>query len=147
MYNGFTGIVTQPIQGYKEEGRAGLYKGIGKGLGGILLKPLAGKPWNLVFCMVFISTVEHINEPRVNVQLQASVNSSVSHSAVSIKRCRKSMARPWMVLYGLLGWHRESKRVRMRPKRSVRKSSACGRSFNQYKYKKRLGVSEIALKS
>lgn len=42
MYDGFTGVVTQPIQGYKEEGRIGLYKGIGKGLGGILIKPFAG---------------------------------------------------------------------------------------------------------
>ena len=33
----------QPIKGAKEEGAAGFVKGIGKGLGGVVLKPGAGK--------------------------------------------------------------------------------------------------------
>ena len=36
--------MTQPIKGAKEEGPAGLLKGIGKGIGGVVLKPGAGKP-------------------------------------------------------------------------------------------------------
>ncbi|KAG0128213.1 hypothetical protein HOY82DRAFT_622774 [Tuber indicum] len=38
LYDGVTGLVTQPIQGAKEEGAAGLFKGFGKGIGGIVLK-------------------------------------------------------------------------------------------------------------
>jgi hypothetical protein len=41
--------VTQPIQGYKKEGSKGLYKGIGKGLGGILIKTFAGKSQHNTF--------------------------------------------------------------------------------------------------
>lgn len=43
VYDGFSGVVTQPIQGQREGGTAGMYKGIGKGIGGMLLKPVAGK--------------------------------------------------------------------------------------------------------
>ena len=42
LYDGITGLVTQPIQGAKKEGAAGLVKGFGKGIGGIALKPGAG---------------------------------------------------------------------------------------------------------
>ena len=39
MYDGITGLVTQPMRGAKKEGAAGFVKGIGKGIGGIALKP------------------------------------------------------------------------------------------------------------
>lgn len=34
--------MTQPLEGAKKEGVAGLIKGFGKGIGGIVLKPGAG---------------------------------------------------------------------------------------------------------
>jgi hypothetical protein len=43
MYDGITGLVTQPLRGAEKEGTAGLIKGIGKGIGGLILKPGAGK--------------------------------------------------------------------------------------------------------
>jgi hypothetical protein len=43
MYDAVTGLVTQPYQGAKEEGAVGILKGAGKGIGGLLLKPEAGK--------------------------------------------------------------------------------------------------------
>ncbi len=43
MYDGITGLVTQPLRGAEKEGAAGLVKGIGKGIGGLILKPGAGK--------------------------------------------------------------------------------------------------------
>lgn len=43
MYDGIAGFVTQPIDGAKKEGVAGLIKGFGKGIGGLMLKPSAGK--------------------------------------------------------------------------------------------------------
>lgn len=39
MYDGITGLVSQPIKGAAKEGGAGFLKGIGKGIGGIVLKP------------------------------------------------------------------------------------------------------------
>ncbi|KAL8868148.1 MAG: hypothetical protein Q9198_008283, partial [Flavoplaca austrocitrina] len=42
VYDGVTGLVTQPIKGAKQEGVAGFVKGFGKGIGGFLLKPSAG---------------------------------------------------------------------------------------------------------
>ncbi|KAI1484782.1 hypothetical protein F5X96DRAFT_662874 [Biscogniauxia mediterranea] len=41
MYDGITGLITQPIKGAEKEGGAGLLKGFGKGIGGLILKPAA----------------------------------------------------------------------------------------------------------
>ncbi|KAL9115832.1 MAG: hypothetical protein Q9227_000200 [Pyrenula ochraceoflavens] len=41
LYDGITGLVTQPLHGAKKEGAAGLFKGAAKGIGGFLLKPSA----------------------------------------------------------------------------------------------------------
>jgi hypothetical protein len=43
FYDGISGLITQPLRGAEKEGTAGLIKGIGKGIGGLLLKPSAGK--------------------------------------------------------------------------------------------------------
>jgi hypothetical protein len=42
LYDGITGVVTQPIKGAKEEGVIGFAKGVGKGIGGLVIKPIAG---------------------------------------------------------------------------------------------------------
>ena len=42
FYQGITGLVTQPHQGAKKSGSMGLLKGVGKGIGGIIVKPAAG---------------------------------------------------------------------------------------------------------
>lgn len=47
VYDGVTGMVTQPLKGAEKDGSAGLVRGIGKGIGGLLLKPVSGK---LVSC-------------------------------------------------------------------------------------------------
>nr|POF17089.1 isoform 2 of sterol 3-beta-glucosyltransferase ugt80a2 [Quercus suber] len=39
MYDGITGLVTQPMRGAQKEGAAGFFKGLGKGVAGIALKP------------------------------------------------------------------------------------------------------------
>ncbi|KAI9874462.1 MAG: hypothetical protein M1830_009725 [Pleopsidium flavum] len=41
LYDGISGLVTQPFEGAKKEGVAGLIKGFGKGIGGVVLKPQA----------------------------------------------------------------------------------------------------------
>lgn len=42
FYYGVTGLVTQPRYGYKNKGTKGMLKGMGKGVGGVFLKPPAG---------------------------------------------------------------------------------------------------------
>ncbi|KAK8239083.1 hypothetical protein HDK77DRAFT_378576, partial [Phyllosticta capitalensis] len=41
LYEGFTGLVTEPYKGAKEDGVGGFVKGIGKGMVGIAMKPQA----------------------------------------------------------------------------------------------------------
>ncbi|OIW26165.1 UDP-Glycosyltransferase/glycogen phosphorylase [Coniochaeta ligniaria NRRL 30616] len=38
MFDGISGLVTQPLKGAEKEGAAGLFKGFGKGVGGLVLK-------------------------------------------------------------------------------------------------------------
>ncbi|KAI0409887.1 hypothetical protein F4802DRAFT_542482 [Xylaria palmicola] len=42
LYDGITGLITQPLKGAEKEGGAGLLKGLGKGIGGLIVKPAAG---------------------------------------------------------------------------------------------------------
>ena len=42
FYDGITGVVTQPYKGAKENGVKGALKGVGKGMVGLVSKPLAG---------------------------------------------------------------------------------------------------------
>lgn len=48
-YDGISGVVTQPRHGWKEGGFIGVVKGVGKGLGGLLLKPPAGQYLSIFF--------------------------------------------------------------------------------------------------
>ncbi|KAI1081882.1 glycosyltransferase family 1 protein [Whalleya microplaca] len=41
MFDGITGLVTQPLRGAEKEGGIGLLKGFSKGIGGLVLKPAA----------------------------------------------------------------------------------------------------------
>ncbi|RDA93317.1 hypothetical protein CP533_2032 [Ophiocordyceps camponoti-saundersi (nom. inval.)] len=41
FYDGFTGVVTQPVYGAKTDGAIGFVKGVGKGLGGLVVKPVS----------------------------------------------------------------------------------------------------------
>jgi hypothetical protein len=43
VYDGISGLVTQPLAGAKKGGVAGALKGFGKGIGGVVLKSAAGK--------------------------------------------------------------------------------------------------------
>lgn len=52
FYDGISGLVTQPLKGAQKEGAVGLLKGFGKGIGGLMLKPAAGK--SLVPSMLLI---------------------------------------------------------------------------------------------
>ncbi|MCJ1402082.1 hypothetical protein MMC11_005301 [Xylographa trunciseda] len=62
FYDGITGLVTQPLEGAKKEGMAGLIKGFAKGLGGVVLKPGAAI-WGLpgyTFKGVYMELQKHL---------------------------------------------------------------------------------------
>jgi len=61
FYQGLTGLVTQPHAGLQRSGSTGLLKGVGKGIGGVILKPAAGTSPFAPHSPSFISTVA--NEP------------------------------------------------------------------------------------
>ncbi|PTB37786.1 uncharacterized protein TrAFT101_005335 [Trichoderma asperellum] len=42
LYDGISGLITLPMRGAQKEGAAGLIKGVGKGIGGLIAKPAAG---------------------------------------------------------------------------------------------------------
>ncbi|KAF3762246.1 family 1 glycosyltransferase, partial [Cryphonectria parasitica EP155] len=42
LFDGITGLVTQPLRGAEKDGAKGLISGFGKGIGGIVFKPAAG---------------------------------------------------------------------------------------------------------
>ncbi|KAI1761282.1 glycosyltransferase family 1 protein [Hypoxylon sp. FL1150] len=46
MFDGITGLVTQPLRGAEKDGGIGLLKGFGKGIGGLVLKP-ASAFWSI----------------------------------------------------------------------------------------------------
>jgi hypothetical protein len=43
LFDGITGLVTQPVKGAQEGGVGGFFMGLGKGIGGAVFKPAAGK--------------------------------------------------------------------------------------------------------
>jgi hypothetical protein len=43
LFDGVTGLFTQPVKGALDNGAAGCLKGFGKGIGGVVCKPAAGK--------------------------------------------------------------------------------------------------------
>lgn len=43
MYDGLSGLVTQPLKGAQKGGGVGLVKGFGRGIGGAFMKPFSGK--------------------------------------------------------------------------------------------------------
>ena len=42
IFNGVTGVVTDPIKGGRKDGFKGAAKGLGKGILGLIFKPIAG---------------------------------------------------------------------------------------------------------
>lgn len=51
LFDGISGLVTQPYKGAEKEGAGGLIKGFGKGIGGLIAKPAAGEFGMRTTCM------------------------------------------------------------------------------------------------
>ena len=57
LYDGISGLVTQPYRGAQKQGALGLVKGFGKGIGGLALKPASGEYCPHLANMAFWDTV------------------------------------------------------------------------------------------
>lgn len=71
MYDGITGLVTQPLRGAEKDGAAGLIKGIGKGIGGLVLKPGAGEHIPDVTGYYAYNHTSHLGYPWLHVHGRA----------------------------------------------------------------------------
>ena len=49
LFDGITGLVTQPFEGAQKGGALGFLQGFGRGIAGAALKPSAGKPLDPFF--------------------------------------------------------------------------------------------------
>lgn len=66
-YDGISGLVTQPYNGAKKDGVKGFLQGIGKGVGGFILKPGSGKQ-SLVRSKHPTDLVSHLRPWRLHIQ-------------------------------------------------------------------------------
>ncbi|KAJ5766124.1 uncharacterized protein N7511_003740 [Penicillium nucicola] len=100
FYYGVTGLVTQPEHGYKQAGAAGMAKGIGKGIGGVFLKPPAGI-WGLAgYPLVGLRRKLQISLGKV--QQDAIVYSRIAQGHEEMREStadeRAEVARQWFIL-------------------------------------------------
>lgn len=64
LYDGISGLVTQPVDGARSEGVVGFVKGVGKGLSGVVLKPSAGKLFSIhIFSRLLTTLVAVLGVP------------------------------------------------------------------------------------
>jgi hypothetical protein len=68
MYDGVSGLVTQPWKAMEKEGGKGLWKGVGKGIGGLVLKP-ASAIWAIP-----AYTMQGVNAEVRNIFARSSTN-------------------------------------------------------------------------
>lgn len=100
-------MVTQPLEGAKKEGFAGLIKGFGKGIGGVVLKPGAGEN--------FMPNLDHVSADRLAIwglpgytfkgiykELQKHLGSSVQNYIVAARTAQ-----------GYEDWHNASQAERL----------------------------------
>ncbi|UKZ80113.1 hypothetical protein TrVFT333_007878 [Trichoderma virens FT-333] len=70
IFDGVTGVVTLPIRGTRNEGAVGLLKGMGMGLGGLVLKPLSAIVGPVGYTMQGImKQIQRRNSPQKFVRL------------------------------------------------------------------------------
>lgn len=82
LFDGVTGLVTQPLKGAEKDGANGLIKGFGKGIGGLMLKPVAGE----------YSSVPHV--PRLGKSMMLiRLYRILGHSGVRYERSASRNAR------------------------------------------------------
>ncbi|GAB1194029.1 hypothetical protein APSETT444_003266 [Aspergillus pseudonomiae] len=99
FYYGITGLLTQPARGFQKSGGRGLVKGVGKGMGGVFLKPAAGI-WGLagfpldglhksLRSSLTKNKTKYILRSRLEQGIQEMCASSAEERAVVVKKWRE----------------------------------------------------------
>ncbi|KAJ5937623.1 Sterol 3-beta-glucosyltransferase UGT80B1 [Penicillium verhagenii] len=111
-YDGVTGLVTQPRYGYKNKGTKGMFKGIGKGIGGVFLKPpaalwgLAGYPLSGIR-RTLLDSLGRTQECHIIISRIAQGREEMRESSTAE---RAKVAQRWSVIEEKLCQGRESSR-------------------------------------
>ncbi|KAL8683412.1 MAG: hypothetical protein Q9186_000674 [Xanthomendoza sp. 1 TL-2023] len=91
LYDGVTGLFTQPVQGAKQGGVAGFIKGFGKGIGGVMLKPSAA----YTFSGVYKELQKHFGSSVQNYIVAARLTQGYEQLAVSSEEQRLDVIKRW----------------------------------------------------
>ncbi|KAK3693580.1 hypothetical protein B0T22DRAFT_421016 [Podospora appendiculata] len=117
LFDGISGLVTQPLRGAEKEGGIGLLKGFGKGIGGLILKPSAAI-WSVpAYTMqgVHAEVRSMFSKSSTNFIIAARVlqgNGDLESSSVEEQ---KDIITRWQVLKGELKGFRELKQKENAP--------------------------------
>ncbi|KAE8381993.1 hypothetical protein BDV26DRAFT_300462 [Aspergillus bertholletiae] len=96
-YDGITGIVMQPSQGWTDGGFGGMTKGVGKGLGGLFIKPQAGL-WGLIGYPLsgVHRTIEHsYGADREEYVVRSRIRQGVAEAKAASKEERTAVLEKW----------------------------------------------------
>ncbi|GFF42135.1 sterol 3-beta-glucosyltransferase [Aspergillus udagawae] len=105
FYQGITGLVIQPAQGLERSGPVGLVKGIGKGLGGAILKPAAGF-WGLAgypLDGLHKSLRNSLSKSKIKEILASRIQQGIDEMCASSADERAMVVRRWKELQETLG--------------------------------------------
>ncbi|SLM37934.1 glycosyltransferase family 1 protein [Lasallia pustulata] len=127
FYDGISGLVTQPLEGAKKEGVAGLIKGFGKGIGGVVLKPGAamfGLP-GYTFQGIYKELQKHLGSSVQNYIIAARTAQGYEEWRLSTHEERLEVVRQW---------HTAQVRIGKQPKKFGRSGSQLALGFNKTKH-------------
>ncbi|KAF7125572.1 hypothetical protein CNMCM5793_001789 [Aspergillus hiratsukae] len=105
FYQGITGLITQPAEGLERSGPPGLLKGIGKGLGGVFLKPAAGL-WGLAgypLDGLHKSLRNSLSKSKIKEILASRIQQGIDEMCASSSDERAMVVRRWKELQGTHG--------------------------------------------
>ncbi|RLL97413.1 hypothetical protein CFD26_102231 [Aspergillus turcosus] len=105
FYQGITGLVTQPAEGLERSGPPGLLKGIGKGLGGVFLKPQAGF-WGLAgypLDGLHKSLRNSLSKSKIKEILASRIQQGIDEMCASSSEERAMVVRRWKELQEMHG--------------------------------------------
>ena len=100
LYDGISGLVTQPIDGAKKGGIAGFLKGVGKGIAGVVIKP-QGAFWALqgyTFKGIYKEIQKHFGASTLNYIIAARTSQGYEAMNASTRYEREDIINRWRIV-------------------------------------------------
>ena len=97
LYDGISGLITQPVDGARKEGVAGFLKGFGKGIAGVVIKP-QGAFWALqgyTFKGIYKEIQKHFGASTENYIIAARTSQGYDDMRSSTPREREDVIARW----------------------------------------------------